>query len=223
MTTFFEEKDQTPLPSDRRGADLPRWNRVSQNPALGGIRVDHERGRGAGSHVQDPEGRCVGHCPEQGARVGRCEKAEWSPRAPLLACTEYRVGKEPGPNGKEQITATYGFVVVDAKRGEVKDCGFAIDRNAYRWTPDGRHVIFSGRFEDAQHRSMQPGVFIMRISDCTLLPRISRHGAESPSSPQISPSGRHLVWQNYELGTFFAVPNPLTPELFRANSETRCP
>ncbi|MHA4844171.1 S9 family peptidase [Flavitalea antarctica] len=84
--------------------------------------------------------------------------------------------------------------------------GFARFTNA-DFTPDGKHIIFSGDLDSLQHpdRSLESEIFIADADGSNLRKILGEEG-KSYNSPRISPSGKWLAFQ-YGNTSFVSVPS----------------
>jgi len=129
--------------------------------------------------------------------------ARFSPDGSKLA---YKEVYEPS---KHKTTKPH-FFVLDLKTKHVHDYGYGIDEH-FNWTPDRDHIIYSMK---CIHQSgvYENGIFVVRISDGKEIAKLT--SINSNGAPEMSRSGKYIVWEGADMNTFFVVENPLKANIF---------
>jgi len=104
------------------------------------------------------------------------------------------------------------FFIIDLTTGKKTDFGVGVSRN-FSWTPDGNHIIYSGKFIREESMAYQNGIFIMRVDDGKEVGQLTRISADR--APYISPSLKYVLWKGINMHRIFVAENPFRPKMIK--------
>ena len=145
--------------------------------------------------------------------VRRHERVLWSSDGTKLAYLEDTVVQVDKKDPSKRVWPNPHFFVLDLESGDRQDLGIGVS-DVFRWTPDGRHIIYTLKYTHESLGIFKNGIFIMRIADGKEIGQLSKISAHSIL--YISPSCKYIVWQGLNMDTFFVAENPFRSEMIGA-------
>ncbi len=134
----------------------------------------------------------------------------WSPDGNKLAFLEKTLPEKRKDDPSKAVWWNPHFYIYDLITGKTKDYGYGV-ADKFSWSPIGKHILYSMKYDHPSLGVYKPGIFIMRISDGKDIGRLSKISASG--APYISPSGKYIVWDALNNDTFFIVENPYIKEM----------
>jgi dipeptidyl aminopeptidase/acylaminoacyl peptidase len=134
----------------------------------------------------------------------------WSPDGNMLAFLEKTSPEKRKDDPSKVVWWNPHFYIYDLTTGQTKDYGYGVS-DIFSWSPNGKHILYSMKYDHPSLGIYKPGIFIMSISDGKDIGRLSKISASD--EPYISPSGKYIVWDVLNDDTFFVVENPYVKEM----------
>lgn len=132
--------------------------------------------------------------PKLGAAPAKPDGADWAPPLELVTDITYR------RDGAGVLKPGYKHVyVVSADGGAPRQLTFGAynDGGPLAWTPDGKHLLFSGNRQDNWRRDTSNSeIYRVSLASGAIQPLTSRAGPDREATP--SPDGKTLAYLGYE-------------------------
>lgn len=172
-----------------------RWMRTGQTAKLADLVSP------AGIPEWSPDGQWIAFtmfAPEEKPKLGepaeKPEGAQWAPPSELITELTYRA------DGKGYLKAGYTHIyVVPADGGAARQLTFGAynDAGSLSWTPDSRHLVFTGnRTENWRRQPINTEVYQLSVADGSVTPLTARDGPDQAAT--VSPDGRSIAYLGHD-------------------------